>query len=648
MNFRRRSAAIGLALLVAACSGGSDKPTGSDRPVVATVSVNSSTPTIFVGATANFNATALDKKGVVVAGRTTSWSTSDAAVASVTPAGVVTGVAPGQATIRATIDGIVGSAQLTVLAATVAVVEVRDAPASALLPGETTRLTAFARNDAGEVIAGKTFVWSTSNAAVATVSSDGTVLAVAPGSATISASADGKSASAALTVEARALTRIVVTPAPMLAAIGGSAQAAAEGIDQRGKPIVVQQFTFQSSNPAIATVSPSGLVTGVSAGTAAITAGSQNIIGSTTVSVVSPTTVAGSLVSPAAGPFANLTFAIRTGSGASMQTFSTTVDGSGAFSLAAPLPQGAADSVTLLVDDNARPRIYHPIAKPVRAAVATTAATHPLLVPESETFTSPTYGTSTVSISLQSAFTRVCFDDTNANCNSFFPQVWIPGIVPLWSAADFPIPLAFNHTATTSPITATDSTALWTVIHQMEADLGRPLFKPVNFSSLTPPDANGYSPKAVLVWVDSTLTGFSGYSNWIWENGTQNMIAAKTRVRLNSFLSSRSLMSHELLHDLGFHHTCAWSTVMGGYGCSSAAGITMTDAAGFNLAYQTRAAIVASHPTTTFGDALRGEQTIEGAPVAALLPAARAIPFASVGLRTLVFSGRQVRGDGAP
>ena len=646
MNFRRRSAAIGLALVVAGCSGG-DKPTGSDRPVVATVSVSSSTPTIFVGATASFNATALDRNGAVVAGRTMSWSTSDAAVASVTPAGVVSGVAPGQATIRATIDGVVGSAPLTVLVAAVASIEVRDAPASALLPGETTRLAAFARNDAGEVIAGKTFTWSTSNAAVATVSSDGTVLAVAPGSATISASVDGKSASAALTVEARALTRIVVTPAPMLAAIGGSAQAAAEGVDQRGKPIVVQQFTFQSSNPAVATVSPSGLVTGVSAGTAAITASSQNVIGSTTVSVVSPSTVAGSLVSPAAGPFANLTFAITTGSGASVQTFSTTIAGSGVFSLSAPLPQGAADSVTLVVDDNARPRVYHPIAKPVRAAVVATAASHPLLIPESETFSSPTHGTSTVSISLQSAFTRVCFDDTNANCNSFFPQVWIPGTVPLWSAADFPIPLAFNHTATTTPITDADSTALWTVIHQMEADLGRPLFKPVNFSSLTPPDANGYSPKAVLVWVDGTLTGFAGYSNWIWD-GAQNMIAAKTRVRLNAFLSNRSLMSHELLHDLGFHHTCAWSTVMGGYGCSSAAGITMTDAAAFNLAYQARAAMVASRPTTTFGDALRGEQTIEGASVAALLPEARTIPFASVGLRALVFSGRQVRGDGAP
>ena len=100
--------------------------------------------------------------------------------------------------------------------------------------------------------------------------------------------------------------------------------------------------------------------------------------------------------------------------------------------------------------------------------------------------------------------------------------------MPLWAASDFPIRLAFDHAATTSPITSADSVALWTVIHQMEADVGRTLFKPVDFSSLTRPDANGYTPKTVLGSVDNTLTGFSGYTNWIWD-ANQNMIAAKTR-----------------------------------------------------------------------------------------------------------------------
>jgi Big-like domain-containing protein len=628
--------------------GGTDSSTGSSRPAVATVSVTASTSSLLVGATATFSATALDKAGSVIAGRPIAWSTTDATIASITPAGVVTGLAPGQTIVRATIDGVSGSAPITVLSPAVTSVEITGGLGSALLPGETVRLTAVAKNDAGAVITGKSFTWSTSNGAVATVSSDGTVLAQSPGTASIGASTDGKSASVVVTVEASALTKIVVLPAPMLVAVGGSYTATAAGFDQRGKPIGVSQFTFQSSDPTIATVSSTGSVGGVRAGTASLTASAQSVTGTATITVVPPTSLAGSVIAATGAQVANLAFVLQTGLGSSIQTFPASVDATGSFHLDAPLPPTPTDLVTLVVDDNGRPRVHHPISKQVQAAVAASAAARPLLIPESETFTSPTYGTPTVAISLQSAFTRVCDDNTNANCNSFFPQVWLGGIVPLWAASDFPIQLAFNHSATTSPITDADSIALWAVIHDMEADLGRPLFKPVSFSSLTPPDANGFSPKAVLVWVDNTLTGFSGYSNWIWD-GNQNMVAAKTRVRLNSYLANRSLMSHELLHALGFHHTCAWSTVMGGYGCTSASGITQTDAAAFNLGYQARAAIVASKPTTTFGDALRGEQSLEGSPIADLTPLSRAVAgFAPLDRRSIVIGGRVLTRDGAP
>jgi uncharacterized protein YjdB len=632
---------------LAACRG-SESATGSARTSVATVTVAGPTSSVFVGATVTLTATALDKNGSVISGRPVAWSTSDPAVASITQSGVATALAPGQALIRATVDGVVGSAPITVLSPTVSSVEITGGFGGALLPGETLRLSAVAKGDGGAVVPGKTFVWSTSNASVATVSSDGTVLAVAPGSTNISASADGKSTSVAVTVDASALTTIVVTPSPMLVAVGGAYLVSAAGEDQRGKPIAVSQFTFQSSDQTIATVSATGSVTGVRAGTASISASAQGVSGTVPVSVVSPSTIAGNVVSATSGVLPGLTFAVQTGSGSNLQTFPSPVDGTGAFRLDAPLPPTSTDLVTLVVDDNTRPRVYHPISKQVQAGGAAGAAARPLLIPESETFTSPSYGTASVAISLQSAFTRVCDDNTNANCNSFFPQSWLSGLVPLWAAGDFPIQLAFNHSATTTPITDADSIALWAVIHQMEADVGRTLFKPVNFSSLTPPDANGFSPKAVLVWVDNTLTGFSGYTNWIWD-GNQNMVAAKTRVRLNSYLANRSLMSHELLHALGFHHTCAWVTVMGGYGCSSAAGITQTDAAAFNLGYQARGAIVAQKPTTTFGDALRGEQSLELAPVAALTPLAAGVArFAPVERRTLLFAGQRVASDGAP
>jgi len=150
----------------------------------------------------------------------------------------------------------------------------------------------------------------------------------------------------------------------------------------------------------------------------------------------------------------------------------------------------------------------------------------------------------------------------------------------------------------------------------------------------------------VLIWVDNTLTGSAGFTNWIWDS-SQNMLAAKTRVLTSSFLSNRSLMTHELLHALGFHHTCAWPTVMGGYGCPSQAGATKSDVAAFHLGYAARRTIISSAPTTTLADALRGEQLFDVATAPAVQRITQ-VPFAARPLGTLLFYGRLVTGDGAP
>lgn len=68
-------------------------------------------------------------------------------------------------------------------------------PASASVPaGQTVQLTATSKP------AGATFVWATSNQAVATVSQTGVVTGIAAGTATITASAGGKTGSSAITV----------------------------------------------------------------------------------------------------------------------------------------------------------------------------------------------------------------------------------------------------------------------------------------------------------------------------------------------------------------------------------------------------------------------------------------------------------------
>src|SRR5690606_2679766 len=82
-----------------------------------------------------------------------------------------------------------------------AVSRVTVSPTSASLTvGETQRLTARALDANGNGISDVTFTWRSSNTSVATVNSTGLVTARASGRATITVTADGKSASSEFTV----------------------------------------------------------------------------------------------------------------------------------------------------------------------------------------------------------------------------------------------------------------------------------------------------------------------------------------------------------------------------------------------------------------------------------------------------------------
>jgi hypothetical protein len=101
---------------------------------------------------------------------------------------------------------------------TVAVATVTVSPASAsVLAGGTVQLSATTRSGTGEILTGRVVTWTTSNAAVATVSATGNVLGVASGSATITATSEGRSGTATVTVST------VITPPPPPPPTTGSA-----------------------------------------------------------------------------------------------------------------------------------------------------------------------------------------------------------------------------------------------------------------------------------------------------------------------------------------------------------------------------------------------------------------------------------------
>lgn len=141
--------------------------------------------------------------------------------------------------------------------------------------------------------------WSSSDTKVVTVqtgqTNPGVITAVASGSATITATLQGVNGTSAITVNAVTPTSISLTPNTATIVVGVTQQLQASAKFNNGTvQDVTSQASWSSSDAAAATVqtgqtSP-GLVTGVSAGTATITATFSGINGTAAVTVTSPVT----------------------------------------------------------------------------------------------------------------------------------------------------------------------------------------------------------------------------------------------------------------------------------------------------------------------------------------------------------------------
>ena len=181
----------------------------------AAVAVTPATASTTAGGTVQLSARVSDASGATLPDRLVFWQSSNDAVARVTSTGLVSGVAAGTATITATSEGKSGTATVTVAAPGPVTTRVDVTPATAgLVVGGTQQLTATPRDAAGAARTGRTIAWTSSDATVASVNGSGLVTAVKPGSATITATADGVSGTAAITVTA-APTAPTPAPAPV-------------------------------------------------------------------------------------------------------------------------------------------------------------------------------------------------------------------------------------------------------------------------------------------------------------------------------------------------------------------------------------------------------------------------------------------------
>ncbi len=251
---------------------------------VASVAVSPSTARLQVGETAHLAVEMRDADGNVLTGRAVSWQSDHTSVATVDTHGLVRAVGAGTAVITAESEDKHGTATVTVTEVPVASVSISPGTATVEEGGEQ-QFTAVARSAAGDVLSGRSITWTSDHENVAVVSSTGLAVGRATGVAHITAAVEGKSSTAVLTVTAPGVASVTVSPSSAELRTGESVQLTATLRDRQGNVLTGRSVAWTSSAPLVATVSPSGTVAALAAGSTTIKATSEGVSGSASITV---------------------------------------------------------------------------------------------------------------------------------------------------------------------------------------------------------------------------------------------------------------------------------------------------------------------------------------------------------------------------
>ena len=222
------------------------------------------------------------------------WTSNNQSVATVSN-GVVTGVSAGTATITASTGSFTSTSIITVLEEEEEVPELTGLTMSkttASLEVNETLALSYTRVPSDATL--EIISWTSSDNTVATVSANGLVTAVGVGTATITAAHDNIKATCIVTVTQTDIN---------LTALSFNTNSATIDVGEMTTLILTKTpsnatnpITWSSSKTSVATVTNNGVVTGVGAGTATITASYGNISATCTITVEEPSSASDVLV----------------------------------------------------------------------------------------------------------------------------------------------------------------------------------------------------------------------------------------------------------------------------------------------------------------------------------------------------------------
>lgn len=249
---------------------------------VESVSLNKSTLTLKVDDTEKLTVTITPSNAT---NQTATWTSSNTSVATVANDGTITALATGSTTITVTVDDKSATCNVMVEAKEPTTTDpdngkinvesvTLDKNTLSLEVDDTDTLTATVNpTNATD----NTVTWTSSDPTVATVS-NGLVNALTAGKTTITAMADGKSATCEVTVTAKAEapgnTKVDVTSVTLNKNVLSLKTNETDTLTATVAPsdATDKEITWTSSNPAVATVDSNGKVTAVSEGSTTITA----------------------------------------------------------------------------------------------------------------------------------------------------------------------------------------------------------------------------------------------------------------------------------------------------------------------------------------------------------------------------------------
>ncbi len=272
-----------LVLLTAGICPNSDRPapTAPTAPSIATVSLSPADTTVAVNASIPYTATVRDTKGAVLSGVSLNWLSIDPTVATVSASGSVRAVAPGTTTITASNGDRLGAAVIRVRVPVATVTVTR--PIAQLTLDATAQFVATLRDANGNTLSNRVVSWTSADARIASVSASGVVTALGPGTTTITATSEGKTGSAQISVDYSTLPVASISFAVTTLRVQALQFAPLEVrlLDINGRRIATAVATITSGNTSVAlgdadAGGPSRLVWGVAPGTTTLTVTSQN------------------------------------------------------------------------------------------------------------------------------------------------------------------------------------------------------------------------------------------------------------------------------------------------------------------------------------------------------------------------------------